>query len=366
MTRSLGRFLTIVLVLGAIAAVGNTPQSSDRDIYQAIGRQLIVLDCHDVHCYRLLPAPFIEPLPGPSLLKWRLYAVLTNAAAAVALGRLCLVLGLSARASMFATWIAAVGFGPMQSVLDPYTSDPVMYLLAPLMMADLLADRSVRAGLMGSLGVLAKEFAAAPLWIFTLLSALRRRWDTAMRAALAATTATLVWFALQTTLMMLYNYSYGSNPSVGRLLDGGYFKVWMAALGWPRGLAALFMTFGPLFVLMPAGFMRTDRTLRLLAAASVPAMAAFVYVQQPDRALWNFHFVAIPIAILALEALPDRLCWLFVAAFGVANLKLGESQPITVSLVRGVMLVVSLAIAAMAVSSASGRRGAEAFRAETS
>ncbi len=91
------------------------------------------------------------------------------------------------------------------------------------------------------------------------------------------------------------------------------------------------MTFGPLFVLMPAGFLRADRRLRLLAVASLPAMAAFVYVQQPDRALWNFHFVAIPIAILALEALPDRLCWLFIAAFGVANLKLGDSQPIAVS-----------------------------------
>ena len=366
MTRSVSRFLAIVLVLGAIAAIGNTPQFADRDIYQTIGRQLIVLDCHDVHCYRLLPAPFIEPLPGPSLLKWKLYAVLANAAAAIALGRLCLVLGLSARASVFATWIAAIGFGPMQSVLDPYTSDPVMYLLAPLMMADLLADRLARAGLIGSLGVLAKEFAAAPLWIFTLLSALRRRWDTAMRAALAATTATLVWFALQTTLMTLYNYSYGNNPSVIRLLEGGYFKVWMTALGWPRGLAALFMTFGPLFVLMPAGFMRADRTLRLLAVASAPAMAAFVYVQQPDRALWNFHFVAIPIAILALEALPDRLCWLFIAAFGIANLKLGESQPIAVSLVRGAMLAVSLAIAAMALASASRRRGAEVFGAEAS
>ncbi len=156
--------------LGAIAAIGETPQSADRDIYQTIGRQLIVLDCHDVHCYRLLPAPFIEPLPGPSMLKWKIYAVLANAAAAIALGRLCLVLGLSARAAVFATWIAALGFGPMQSVLDPYTSDPVMYLLAPLMMADLLAGRIARAGLMGSLGVLAKEFAAAPFWIFTLLS----------------------------------------------------------------------------------------------------------------------------------------------------------------------------------------------------
>jgi hypothetical protein len=174
-----------------------------------------------------------------------------------------------------------------------------------------------------------------------------------------------VWFALQTTLMTLYNYSYGNNPSVIRLLEGGYFTVWTNALGWPRAAAALFMTFGPLFVLMPAGFKRADPTLRLLAAASLPAMAAFVYVQQPDRALWNFHFVAIPIAMLALEALPNRLCWLFVAAFAVANLKLGESQPMAVSVIRGVMLAVSLALALLAVAP-STRRRSEPFGAEAS
>ena len=365
MTRSVVRFLAIAVVLGAIAVAGHTPQSADRDIYQTIGRQLILLDCHDVHCYRILPAPLLEQLPGPSLVKWKIYAVLANAAAAIALGRLCLTLGMSTRAAGFATWIAGLGFGAQQSVLDPYTSDPVMYLLAPLMMADLLADRIGRAGFVGSVGVLAKEFAAAPLWIFTLLSGLQRRWHTALRAALAASTATLVWFALQTTLMTLYNYSYGNNPSVIRLLEGGYFGVWTSALGWPRALAALFMAFGPLFVLMPAGFARASHTLRLLAVASLPAMAAFVYVQQPDRALWNFHFVAIPIAILALEALPDRLCWPFIAAFGIANLKLGENQPAAVSWIRGVMLAVSLALAVFAVVAAR-RHGSETFRATAS
>jgi hypothetical protein len=334
-------------------------------VYQKIGRQLFVLDCHDIHCYRLLPAPLIEYLPGPSLVKWRAYAVLTNAAAAIALGRLCLVLGLSSRAAGFATWIAGLGFGPMQSVFDPYTSDPVMYLLAPLMMADLMADRLGRPTLVGSLGVLSKEFAAAPLWIYALLSALRKQWDTASTAALGALTATLVWFALQTGLMTLYNYSYGNNPSVN-LLTGAYFAVWTDALGWPRAIASLFMAFGPLFVLLPFGFTRADRRLRLLAVASLPALAAFLYVQQPDRALWNFHFVVIPIAMLALDALPDTLIWPFVIAFGIANLRLGDSQPAAVSWVRGIMLVASVALAGMAAASTLRRGRTELLRAEAS
>ena len=357
MTRAVGRFVAIAAVLGAIAAIAGTPVAGDRDVYQKIGRQLFVLDCHDIHCYRLLPAPIIEHLPGPSLVKWRGYAVLTIAASAIALGRLCLVLGLSSRAAGIATWIAAFGFGPMQSVFDPYTSDPVMYLLAPLMMADLMAERLGRPTLVGSLGVISKEFAAAPLWIFALLAALRRRWDTALQAALGALTATLVWFALQTALMTLYNYSYGNNPSVN-LLTGAYFAVWTDALGWPRAIASLFMAFGPLFVLLPAGWVRADRSLRLLAVASLPALAAFLYVQQPDRALWNFHFVVIPMAMLALEALPDRLVWPFVIAFGMANLRLGDSQPTAVAWLRGIMLVTSVGLAGMAVSSTLRQRRA--------
>ena len=347
--------MAIASILGAIAALPQTPQSADRDVYQKIGRELFVLDCHDVHCFRILPAPILEHLPGPSLLKWKTYAVLTSAAAALALGRLCLVLGLSSRASVLATWIAAAGFGPLQSIFDPYTSDPLMYLLAPLIMADLLVGRTGRAGIIGGLGVLAKEFAAAPLWIFTLMSLLKRRWDAAKRAALAASTATLVWLTLQTWLMTLYNYSYGNNPSVN-LLGGGYFAVWTAALGWPRAAAALFMTFGALFVVMAAGWSRADRTLRLLAVSSLPAVAAFAYVQQPDRALWNVHFVVIPIAVLTLEALPDALCWLFVIAFGITNLRLGEGQPAMVSWIRGIMLAISLALALAAVSVSRRRK----------
>jgi hypothetical protein len=349
MTRPAVRFTAIVLILGAVAIVAETPPSGDRNLYQTIGRQLVVLDCHDVHCFRILVAPILEHLPGPSLLKWKTYAVLASAASAIALGQLCLVLGLSARAAGFATWISAFGFGPLQSVFDPYTSDPVMYLVGPLMMADLLRGRLAGPTVVGSIGVLAKEFAAVPLWMFALMSAVRRQWDMASRAALAALTATLVWFALQTIFMTLYNYSYGGNPSVN-LLGGGYFAVWVAALGRPRAAAYLFLAFGPLFVLLAAGLVRADRTLRLLAWSALPPAIAFMYVQQPDRALWNFHFVVIPIAMLVLQELPDRLCWLFVIAFGAANVRLGDQQPAVVSWIRFVMLMISIAVAVFAVA----------------
>lgn len=354
MTRPAVRFIAIALLLGVVAIVAGAPPSGDRNLYQTIGRHIVVFDCHDVHCFRILVAPVLEYLPGPSLLKWKTYAVVTNAAAAIALGQFCLVLGLSPRAAGFATWISAFGFGPLQSIFDPYTSDPVMYLIGPLMMSDLLRDRLTRPGTIGSVGVLAKEFAAVPLWMFALMSTLRRRWNMAARAALGALTATLVWLTVQTVFMTLYNYSYGGNPSVN-LLGGGYLAVWVSAVGWPRAAAYLFLAFGPLFVLLVAGLIRADRPLRLLAWSSLPPALAFAYVQQPDRSLWNFHFVVIPIAMLVLQELPDRLCWLFVIAFGVANLRLGDNQPAILSWIRLAMLAVSIALALVATA-AAGRR----------
>jgi len=351
--RAARRFLLITCLLGLVAFAGRGGPDNG-DLYRQIGRDFAVLDCVDIQCFRILVPIVVEHLPGPSLFKWKAYAVLTSAVGAVVTGRLCLVLGLSVRAAILATWIAGFGYGPLQSIFDPYTADPLMYLLGPWLMADLLQGRLGRSTLVASVGVLAKEFAAAPMWIFAGLMTLKRQWDVVARAALAALAVTTVWFALQTTLMMLYNNSYGNNPSVD-LLGGGYFRTWVAAMGRRQAVLSLVSAFGPLYLLMAVGLRRPHPTLRLMAIAALPAAAAFVYVQQPDRALWNFHFVVIPLAMLALEALPDRLCWPLVITYGAANLRLTETQPPPLVVFRFAMLAVSMALAGVAVAASLKR-----------
>src|SRR5438132_1552214 len=77
---------------------------------------------------------------------------------------------------------------------------------------------------------------------------------------------TLVWVWLQLWLILRFNYSYGGSKSTD-LLHGGDLVVWLGTLG-PRGAAvALFGSFGALFLLMPVGFIRASRDLRLLALA---------------------------------------------------------------------------------------------------
>jgi hypothetical protein len=323
MNGALRRFAALVIVLGVVALVAPAPWlGTDRDTYVAVGRQHVIADCSELHCFRILVAWTLEALPGPSLVKWKTYAVLANAGAALAVGRLCGVLGLSTQASIYATWLAAFGFGSFYTLFDCYTSDPLMFLLGPLLTADLLRGRRGRATVAAAVGVLAKEFAAAPLWIHALWAALRRNWDAALRSLLAASTATMVWVALQLWLVVSQNYSYGGSASAD-LAAGGFLAHWYSMVGLRGAMMAVFVEFGALYVLFPFGFLRASRELRLLAIAAIPAALALAYVQQPDRALWNFHFLVIPIAVLAIEKLPAWSVWLFIAIFALANLRLG-------------------------------------------
>jgi len=78
----------------------------------------------------------------------------------------------------------------------------------------------------------------------------------------------------------------------------------------------------------------------------VPAAAALVYVQQPERALWNLHFVAVPAAVTALEVLPGSALALFLAACGGVGLRFGAQLPIQFAARASLGIAVAMAIAA--------------------
>jgi hypothetical protein len=316
-------FVALAVLLGAAAAVAPAPwYQTDRDAYEATARQGIVWDCSNLQCFRVLVPWVLGRLPGPSIVKWKTYAVLANVLAAIAIGRLSLALGLAPRAAVIATWISAFGAVPMLTLFDPFTADPLMFLLGPLLTTSLLAGRRTRAMLVGAAGVLAKEFAAAPLWIFALWAALRRRWDAALQGFTIAAGVTLFWVALQLTLTLRYNYSYAGSSS-SDLLGGGFLTHWLSTVRPWTAAKVLVGELGALLLLAPAGLAFCGEELRLLALAAVPAAAALVYVQQPDRALWNFHFIMVPLAALVLQRLSNRWCALFVAAYAVASLRIG-------------------------------------------
>jgi hypothetical protein len=322
MTR-LGYAAALVILLGTIAVLSPLPSLiTDRGTYERTASDIVVQDCDDLHCFRALVAWTLGVMPGPSIIKWRGYAVICNAAAAVIVLQLCLTLGLSARAAWTASILSAFGFGALYTLFDAYTSDPLMYALGPLMTNELLRGRRVTAAAIGTVGVFAKEFAAAPLFLFAMYEAVERRWPSAIRTLLAANTAFIVWAVFHLTMIIRFNYGYGGTTS-NRFLSGGGIGPWLQQQSLRGALSAMFNEFGALYVLVPVGFAWAPRALRRLTLVAAPIALVLCYVQQPDRALWNFHFLVTPLAAVALERAPVALAALTVAAFAAANLRVG-------------------------------------------
>src|SRR5438105_1775319 len=260
----------LVVVLGTIASLSPLPDRvTDRDIYERTATYRVVPDCNDLHCFRALVAWTLGVVPGPSTLKWRSYAVLCNAAAAIMVFQLCLTFGLSNRAAWTASIISALGFGSLYTLHDAYTSDPLMYVLGPLMTNELLRGRLAVAGIAGVVGVFAKEFAAAPLFLFAMYEGVQRRWAAALRTFATANAVFIVWAIFHLTMIIRFNYGYGGTTS-NRFKSGGGIGPWLQEQSWRGILSAMFNEFGALYVLAPAGFMWAPRELRRLALVAAP------------------------------------------------------------------------------------------------
>jgi len=349
--KSAAYFAVCAVALGAIAAASPAPDRvTDRDVYEATATHGVVPDCSDLQCFRVLVPWILGPLPGRSTLKWKAYAVVCSSATAVAVFAWCLSLGLSRRAACIGSVASAFGFGSLYTLHDPYTSDPLMFVLGPLIAREALAGRIGVAAAAGTVGVLAKEFAAAPLYIVAACHAVERRWAAASRAFVAGNLAFFVWLLITLTLMLGFNYTYSGNASTD-LGHGGYLAGWLARQS-ARGIAsAMFIEFGALWLLMPIGLYLASRQLRLLVLVSLPVAALFAYVQQPDRALWNFHFLATPLAATVLDGAPAPLAAATLAAFVVGNLRVGAQLPIAflgrAALVASVLLAAASAWTAL-------------------
>ncbi len=309
----------LALILSTIA-VGLSPDYvTDRDTYEQVGRQLVIPDCSNLHCTRVLVAWVIEQLPGESIVKWKTYAVVGNLLAAWGIFALSRRFGLDLIGSRAAAVMSALGPGAQLTALDPHTSDPLIYGVVPWLVLLLLDGRFAVVAACAVIGVWAKEFAVAPLWIFALFGGLQRRIDIVVKSATGAALASAVWIGLQLWFILGYNYSYGGNSSA-RILEGGYLLTWIKWIGPVQAIGAMVLHFGPLALLVAAGWRQSSRLLRRLALASLPAALVFAYVQQPDRAIWNFQFVLLPLAAAVLQGTPLWLRATWLTSFAVSQL----------------------------------------------
>jgi hypothetical protein len=203
-----------------------------------------------------------------------------------------------------------------------------MFWLAPLVTRWLLDDRLALAALVSCVSVFGKEFVVIAVATVGVWAACARRWRLAGACGVIAGVAFLAWAALQIDLIRFSGYSYsgaGTGPA-RQLLSGSYLALWLARMPPSGAVLALFNEFGALYLLIPVGWLAAPRRLKQLAVAALPFAAFLAYVEQPDRALWNFHFLASPLAAIVLADVPAALAGAFVALYATANLRVGAQM----------------------------------------
>lgn len=336
----------MVLVLGIVLRLVPDPHPTDEYNMQRIGQQMLIAGCDDLNCFRILVPAIVESFPGPVLERWRWYAVLGNAAGAVVAGELTLAFGLTRQAALLTMWLSAVGFGSMSMVYHPYTADSLMFMLCPLITLFILRGRMAPAGALATFGIFGKEVAAAPLFIGAIAHGIERRWQLATKLFAVGVLVTAVWVGLQLTLRGLFQYGYGPNPSVD-LFAGGYFVYWLEHAGLKNAAVALFVEYGAVWILAAYGLTIAPPRLRAFAIGAVPPALALSYVQIPDRALWNFYYLWVPLAAAVLASLPAVAGWMFAAMFAMANVRVA-AQVMAVPPIR-IPIAITLVIAVAAI-----------------
>jgi len=315
-------FAGVLVVLTVVAWLAPAPFPTDQQMMEKVGQGVIVPGCADLNCFRVLVPAVVESLPGPALERWRAYAVVANAAAGIAAGRLALALSLTPQAVTLTIWLSALGAGSFSTVYHPFNADPLVLFLAPVTTLLLLRGKDGAAGVLAGIGIFAKEFAAAPLYIVAAAAALQREWATFGRRFALAVAVTALWVALQLSLMVAFDYSYNDNPS-SQPLAGGYLRLWLSHVTPATAAFGLFGAFGAVNLLLPFGWKLAPPVLRSLCLGAIPALLAFVYVATPERALWNFYFLVIPVGAIVLAHVPPVWSGMFVAAYALANFRIG-------------------------------------------
>ena len=342
--------LPLLAVSGLVAYLAPAPWwDTDRGVYERMGREFVVSECAELHCFRPLVSWVLGRLPGPPIVVWKSYAVVCQVGAGLAMAHWVSRWGASATAARQSAWLTTLGSGASYTLFDPHTADPLMHLLAPALMLLIDRGRTPLATGISMVAVVAKEFAAVPLVVSAAARAVMGRKPEAIRLAAGAAAVVAVWALWQVVARVYFGYTFGVSHST-EFTSGGYLVTWLLALSPTLVVAAIAMVFGGLWLLWAAGLFWGPRELRQLTFASLPALLIFNSLQQPDRALWNFAFVALPAAAIPLSRVPPLVGWLLVTVQVVLNVRVGAQLPVVppARLMLPLAIVIAAAIIVLA------------------
>ena len=345
-------------VLALVAFLAPLPTFvTDKDIYERMSRQWMIPNCDDLQCFRVVVPWTLGLLPGDGYIKWRTYAVVCQALAALLMGVWVKKLGAGERAVAQVTWLTALGTGSLYTLFDPFTADPLMHLIGPALMVLMFDGRTRAAIALTAVAVLAKEFAAVPLVVSALVRLQQRRFTEASTLGAWAMLVIALWGAWNLYARTAWGYSTIYSHS-DNLLSGGFIAFWLDNISVTLALTAVAAVFGGLWVLWPAGVHLGPPFVRHVTWAAAVPLVLFNYVQQPDRALWNFAFVVMPAAAMVLDRVSAGLGWTLVAIQALVGLRIGAQLTVVPSVRLTLVAALVTAIVVVWHSYSSRQRAA--------
>ena len=344
--------LALLLVLFNAALSGliqagapEQPSRSDRAQYDFNTDHPFSAECNNsLYCFRVLDPLVLGLFPADPEARWRTQQWLGHAATATLMGLFT--------AEFASPWIVSVmvqtSYGLTFAAYDPFTPDPVIFVLAALLLRFWMTDRAALVAVMGVIGIFAKETVAllvtAPALAVLLDRTIWRRWPWVVPSVAAwITLGVFHW-----TMGHYLGWSISKNAAAS-FSTGSWLAIWWKANPLSMKALMVFAPFGFGWIFAALGVKHVPESVRSLALGFILPLAALVFVQTPERALGNAFFVVVPLAAACLAQIPAPVAWIAVITNALLTTRVGlstEALPTTTTLLIPATLAAVAALAA--------------------
>lgn len=270
-----------------------------------------------------MPA-IVFALPFDLDTSWRVAQITFTTLAGTVLGLAAASLSAARSVPALASVVTQTSYGFAFTAYDPYAADPLVFLIAALLLWCRIHDRWQWAVALAAAGVFAKEtvalFAGA-LAVAALIERGRgwRRW----LWPAAASTITLGAFHVATRIWLDWDIS--QNPAA-QWRHGFWLGLWWRTNPFlERKVYMIFATFGFAWLLAALGWRLAPRRWRVLAPALIAPMLILVVIQTPERAIGNAFFIIAPLAALYASRAPGA-GWAAITLNALITAKAGTSS----------------------------------------
>lgn len=324
------RLWIAVLILNAAlaaliqAAAPAPPRLSDRENYDYNGRYPLTAKCpNSIYCYRVLIPMLLEYVPIEPERRWRGLQWLAHAATGSVVAIATAPIGSPYIASLLLQTSYAFTF----TAYDPYTPDPVVFLIAAMVLYYWIEDRTFIVALVALLFVFAKETVALVVSV-PAIAAMASRQRPSWWRWLAP--AILAWAPLLFFHWYMDTYAgWGIDSNLAASFStGSWLAIWLK--NNPSMVGRILMVFAPFgfaWAFAVFGYRHSTVAIRQLAMASVAPILLLAFVQTPERALGNAFFVVVPMATAFLAQVPAAAAWAAAITSGLVTARMGLSTP---------------------------------------